>query len=78
MSNTVLYYKIYELDNNHGLAKKERPYNDSSKRIVFVETEGYNLSDDFNSMDEAINALKKHADKYTKYTIIPEIYLRNE
>lgn len=78
MTNTALYYKIYELDNNHGLAKKERSWGETSNRIILVEPEKYNLRDNFNSMEEALNAISEHGEKYVEYTIIPQIYLRDD
>lgn len=78
MSKIVRQYRIYELDKNHGLAKKERSWNETSNRIILVEPEGYNLRDNFNSMEEVLNAISEHGEKYVEYTIVPQIYLRDE
>ena len=78
MSNIKIIYKIYELDVTH-LPNKERIlYINYSKRVVFVEPAKYDLIDNFDTMDDAMNALKQYGDKYVQYTIIPEIYLDNE
>lgn len=74
----IIVYKIYELDKNHGLAIYQRGSGEKIQRIILSEPNKNNLQDNFNSMEEALNAISEHGEKYVDYTIIPQIYLRDE
>jgi len=70
-----IQYKIYEIDNSHGLKVKENLYDKKSERFVLLEPDEYNLSRNFDSFEEAIENLKSYGNDYVEYTIIPRIYL---
>lgn len=72
---TKIQYQIMELDSEH-LKKADRMWDGLQDRVCFrpAKLEGFdsNIQD---SMEEAIDVIKRSGNDYTEYTIIPRIYM---
>jgi len=70
-------YEIWELDKNHGLAKKEN-YSSYSRntldKVVLLEP---TITQTHDSFEKAIECIEEKGETYTEYTILPRIYKTN-